>query len=312
MSIHFEDGRTFTTRRVGTGFVEHVTFNGEPLERSFLWHEEVVGGGELVFELGDTEGTWGQVPENRPGIVDNTTPVVPAPWAEAPGDRFRGTLEVRLASGLPGAEIRWTGQPDIDPAGGVVYTGPLTLNTTTTIRFVAINDGRTSPVVTARFDAIEHNWSVDVTSVPNSQYTAGGPDALIDGRRGPEDWRTGAWQGYQDQDFVATLDLGEPVSVESAGASFLQDMRSWIWMPTELVVEVSADGKTFSEAGRVGHPVPDDVEGVFLDDLEIPLDGSPVRFLRFRAINYGTIPAWHPGAGGQAFIFVDELIVRKK
>jgi hypothetical protein len=34
------------------------------------------------------------------------------------------------------------------------------------------------------------------------------------------------------------------------------------------------------------------------------------RALRFRALNYGTIPDWHPGAGDEAFIFVDELIVR--
>lgn len=36
------------------------------------------------------------------------------------------------------------------------------------------------------------------------------------------------------------------------------------------------------------------------------------RRLRFRAVNYGTIPDWHPGAGGEAFIFVDELIVRRR
>jgi len=311
MSVRFEDGRTFTTRRTGTGATRRVTFNGEPLERSFLWHDEVIGGGELVFELGEDTG-WGRAPDARPGTPAITGPILPAPWAAASGDRFRGTLDVSLVSGVAGAEIYWTDKTDGDPRAGTSYDRPLHLENTTTLRFIAVDGDRSSPVVTARFDKIEHDWKVDVTSIPNGQYTAGGNDALIDGRRGPEDWRTGAWQGYQDQDFVATLDFGEPTRLTSAGAGFLQDMRSWIWMPTGLVVEVSEDGKTFREAGRAGHDVADDVEGVFRRDFVVQLDGEPVRALRFRAINYGTIPAWHPGAGGEAFIFVDELIVNRQ
>jgi hypothetical protein len=310
MSVRFEDGRTFTTRRVGEGTVERVTFNGEPLQRSFLWHDEVARGGELVFYLGDTAGTWGTGPDDRPGTGLEIGPVLPAPWAEAAGDRFRDTMEVRLASGVGDAEILWTNDPDTNPRDGTPYTTPLQLETTTTVRFVATDGERSSPVVTARFDAIEHDWQVEVASTPNPQYTAGGRDALIDGRRGPDDWRTGAWQGYEDQDFVATLRFGKPTPVARAGASFLQDMRSWIWMPSRLIVEASEDGEAFVEVGRVGHDVPDDVEGVFVRDLEVELDGRPVRALRFRAVNYGTVPHWHPGAGGEAFIFVDELIVR--
>jgi hypothetical protein len=34
------------------------------------------------------------------------------------------------------------------------------------------------------------------------------------------------------------------------------------------------------------------------------------RYVRVHAYNLGKIPAWHPGAGFDAFIFVDELFVR--
>jgi hypothetical protein len=232
-----------------------------------------------------------------------------APWAEAAGDRFRDHLAVRLAYAVPGAMIRYTTEPGADPRAGTAYTTPLDLDTTTVVRFVALDSERESPVVRARFDAIAHDWRVAVASTPNPQYTAGGPDALIDGRRGPDDWRTGAWQGCQDQDFVATVDFGRPLPVTRAGAGFLQDTRSWIWMPAELIVEVSSDGDTFVEAGRAGHDVPDNVDGVVIRDLAVALDGRAVRYVRFRAVNYGTIPEWHPGAGGEAFIFVDELLI---
>jgi hypothetical protein len=32
--------------------------------------------------------------------------------------------------------------------------------------------------------------------------------------------------------------------------------------------------------------------------------------VRVRAVNYGKLPAWHPGAGFDAFIFADEILIR--
>ena len=80
-------------------------------------------------------------------------------------------------------------------------------------------------------------------------------------------------------------------------------------MPTELVVEVSRDGQRFREVGHVRHEVPDDEDEIFRRDLWVTLDGSAVRFLRLTARNYGTVPAWHPGAGGESFVFVDEILI---
>jgi hypothetical protein len=33
------------------------------------------------------------------------------------------------------------------------------------------------------------------------------------------------------------------------------------------------------------------------------------RYIRIRAHNYGKIPAWHAGDGGDSWIFVDEIII---
>jgi len=31
------------------------------------------------------------------------------------------------------------------------------------------------------------------------------------------------------------------------------------------------------------------------------------RYLKVKAKNHGKIPAWHPGSGNDAFIFIDEV-----
>jgi hypothetical protein len=45
--------------------------------------------------------------------------------------------------------------------------------------------------------------------------------------------------------------------------------------------------------------------------FDLKMDQSAmIRFVRIKAKNYGTLPAWHPGAGGKAFVFVDEIWVK--
>ena len=220
---------------------------------------------------------------------------------------FRDSLPVHLGGERRLELLRPSGSwTPVDPGPVVIHeSGELALRSVRP-------DGATSPVTTGYFHRIPHDWTVEVYAVPNSQYTAGGPEALIDGLRGPRDWRTGRWQGYQGQDFEAVVDLGEVQKLGAVGAGFLQDMRSWIWMPVQLVVEVSADGETFTELGRIAHQIPDDVDHVFREDLVMDAGGTAARYVKVRALSYGTIPAWHPGAGGEAFIFVDEVIVEAR
>ena len=37
---------------------------------------------------------------------------------------------------------------------------------------------------------------------------------------------------------------------------------------------------------------------------------EPIRYIKVVAKNFGELPAWHEAAGSEAWIFVDEIIVR--
>jgi len=138
---------------------------------------------------------------------------------------------------------------------------------------------------------------------------AGGPLALVDGLRGDANWRTGGWLGFQYTDFSATVDLGKRLPVRLAGASFLQDQRSWIWMPSAVIVSVSDDGERFRPVAQLSSDVPAHAPGVILRNMVAQLDGVVARYVRIHAKNFGTIPDWHLGRGDGAFIFVDEILI---
>ena len=44
-------------------------------------------------------------------------------------------------------------------------------------------------------------------------------------------------------------------------------------------------------------------------DYKQDIDPVRARYVRVRAYNLGKIPSWHPGAGDDAFIFVDEIFI---
>jgi hexosaminidase len=84
----------------------------------------------------------------------------------------------------------------------------------------------------------------------------------------------------------------------------------WIFAPTEIEVAVSEDGKTFRAVGTVRKD-----PGKWRDEKGIgrfSRDVSRVqaRFVRVFAKNIGLCPADHPGKGGKAWLFVDEISVR--
>jgi predicted alpha-1,2-mannosidase len=308
VALNLENGRTFVVRTQGSGeYVESATLAGQPLTRSFVRHAEIMNGGELVLTLGRDPGeVWGRSPGDRPRSRVEGARVLAAPFLVSESDRFRDPLEIELASGEADAEIRYSRRP----GEWLRYEGPIEISEPTRLRFRAEKGVLRSPVVESYLHRIPNDWTVDLESVPNPQYTAGGPLALIDGLRGDPNWRTGGWLGFQYADFRATVDLGTVRPVRRAGASFLQEQRSWIWMPAEVVVSISTDGAKFREVARLTADVAPDAPGIAKRDVVSKLpDGSTARYVRIDAKSYGTIPDWHPGKGDGAFIFIDEILI---
>lgn len=71
ISIAASDGRTFTIRcenhGPGNDYIQSASLNGEPLERAWIWHEELTNGGELVLVMGDEPNrTWATSPAASP------------------------------------------------------------------------------------------------------------------------------------------------------------------------------------------------------------------------------------------------------
>lgn len=121
-------------------------------------------------------------------------------------------------------------------------------------------------------------------------------------------WSLDGWHGYQGADFEAVVDLGDVMPIEYIGAGFIQDIRSWIWMPKDVTFYVSDDGESFTKISHIKNTVHYDDYEIFQEDLGEAVNTS-ARYIKVKATNFGTIPDWHLGTGGDAYIFIDEIIV---
>ena len=143
----------------------------------------------------------------------------------------------------------------------------------------------------------------------NNKYTGGGDNALIDGNRGTTDHMDGTWQGYEKDNLEALIDLGQIESLQRITCGFLENHFSWIFLPTSVEIAVSQDNKALRVVKHHGQQVENFNPRPGITDIIAEFSPTPARYIRIKADNVAICPEWHPGAGGKAWIFADEIII---
>jgi hypothetical protein len=308
LRFNLENGKSFVVRTVNGSdrnvYIESATLNGKAYNKSFLLHEDVMAGGELVFVMGpQPNAKWGVGRGNEPVSRIVAPEIVPVPVIRAAGQTFRGRMQIDMTSiDAKPVELYYTIDGSEPTTNSLKFTKPFFIETDTTVKaFARAADGRRSHVVTAKYRRIPHDWKITLETRYSSQYAGGGDSALIDGIRGTTNWSGGGWQGYQGKDFVAVLDLGSVQEVSRVGAGFLQDMGSWIWMPARVEFQLSIDGKTFGPAMAIANDVDEKQEGVIIRDFVKSIPPQQARYIRIRAVN----------TRAEGWVFVDELLINR-
>jgi hexosaminidase len=231
-------------------------------------------------------------------------------------DSAAKAFTVRLRAGQDALRFLY-----FDPSDSVSpreYDAPLQLRGSGTLRAFAEATDERRAGGTLRSDtlAFRYDFHEGVDAVVtlgqrfSASYAAGGTGAMADGRRGTDNFRDGRWQGYEATDVEATLDLGEERMISEMAAGFLQYQPAWIFMPRRVTFSLSRDGRTYTDIATVANESSDRDTHPFTHDFRATTAGLRARYVRLHAETIGSCPDWHPGAGGKAWIFIDEFIVR--
>jgi predicted alpha-1,2-mannosidase len=314
-AVDLGGGKRFVIRGDGVSkenvYIQSASLNGKPYTHSYLKHADIVSGGELVFKMGpEPNKSWGSGDGDIPRSAINDHLILPVPYVATEERVFTDSIEVTLASITEGAGIFYTLDGASPSRSSTRYTEPFVVKETATVTAVAVKDGcPNSHTISAEFIKIPAGRSITLHTSYSPMYAGGGDLALIDHIYGPENFRTGQWQGYQGVGIDAVIDLGGVRTVRKISTGFLQDQGAWVFLPTAVSYEVSTDGKTFETIAELNNEIPPDSGGVFI--TRFTKDGLQLdtRYVRVRAANIGVCPAWHRGAGQKAWVFADEIVI---
>ncbi len=292
-------------------YIQSATLNGQKHTKSYITHNDIMNGGELILEMGAKPNTsWAVGLDDLPVSKIDIERILPVPYFVANGRTFYDRMQIEMRVNTPNTKIFYTLDGSVPTEKSLEYVEILNLMETTEIKAIAINNEENkSFIIDAKYFKIPKNRSIKILSKYSNQYTAGGDNGLIDFIRGGDDFRNGSWQGYQDQDFEAIVDLGKLEIVSRIGANFLQDINSWIWMPTKVKIWISVNGVHYKEVASIPTRTSSIEYGSFVEEFVQNIKTQKARYIKIKAYNYGTIPDWHLGKEGEAFIFIDEIII---
>lgn len=141
------------------------------------------------------------------------------------------------------------------------------------------------------------------------KYSGHGPGTLVDGIFGGERYSSGSWLGFNGKDLDATIDLDGEEDVSSVAVRTCVSTGGWVFDARSMTVWVSADGLEWREVAHQEYPA---MEGNSAGVFDHTLDFATVntRFVRVNVESEKVIPQWHSAKGKNAFLFVDEIVVK--
>ncbi|MBR9844782.1 MAG: glycoside hydrolase family 92 protein [Algicola sp.] len=289
-------------------YIESVVLNGKPHNKTFITHEHIINGGTLEFKMTDKPSLWGTQEGQEPVSRIDEHVIVPVPFIAKGNVAFKGQTEVVLDNVDDKATIFFSS----NNSEFSMYDKPLYISEPTLLKVYSEKNGNKSATVETQFYKIDPNLSIILETDYANQYNAGGNDALIDGIFGTKDFRTGTWQGYWNEDLIATVDLGSEKAIERISVNFLQDQRSWIFYPTEVKFLISKDGINYTSVTKVKIDAERPSESSEIKQIKHNMQQKQCRFVKVIAKKLGELPEWHLGYphDGRSWIFVDEITIK--
>ena len=131
-TINLENGKKFVVRANHNSeanlYIQSATLNGKKYSNSYLRHDDIMNGTELVFEMGPKPNEhWGNSLKERP-CSENGEPVTRLPYLKSGETLFGESTEIALACDTKDAVIHYTLDGSEPEGKSAIYTSPFTVS----------------------------------------------------------------------------------------------------------------------------------------------------------------------------------------
>lgn len=216
--------------------------------------------------------------------------------------------KVTILANDPALEIRYTTDGKPPSANAPKYVSPIPITKTTTLKAATFSKSKAlGRVMTVQYLVHKASGKSYTLSGKPEQYTGGDAMALTNGVTGGiKTWNN--WVGLTGHDIDPVIDFGQPTAFGKVTFQFVNAKSSWIWPPVGADLYGSEDGTNFKLLSSKTID-PDALEGSSVETISLEAPNAKFRYLKLVVKNKGKIPKDFPGAGSDAWLFVDEVVV---
>lgn len=228
-------------------------------------------------------------------------------------DIFSNTVKKAVEVSLftfDNAPIYYTLDGSVPDETSMLYTEPIEISYTTTLRAFAMRNKKRNDVVYNETYTISKSTFKSITAddKPHKSYTYNGISSLTDGLTGGETYNDSRWIGFNNNQKIAfVVDLGTAMDISNVKVGTFVSTSDWIFGAVGMNIELSEDGQKYKEVVRQSYfEYPKGKPGGRVN-IEGTFDMQKARYVKIIVARTGVIPAWHQGHGQVPFIFMDEI-----
>ncbi len=281
----------------------------DSLREVFIWNTKIsaTDADELQKQNKKIRFDRGYIPDEKE-ILTLTPPVVKKEEFILPDNE-----NIELKHQVGGVSIRYTTDgTDPDSTTSPVYKDPLTVNGFTLIKAKAIRTGwYSSPIASFTFfKKGKRPSNAELITQPNEKYKGAGATTLFDQKKGlAENFSDPAWLGFREKPFAAFFYFDTAQTINSISISYNESVQSYLMPPAEVEIWAGENKNKLKllKKVRVTQPTKEEKNVVRIEGLKIDIPRSTYKCYKIVAKNVSKLPAWHPGKGEKAWIFIDEI-----
>lgn len=277
------------------------------LSKLFLWNT-AVSPTEIAKAAAQFKNISFDAGYNGDTVVLKLTP----PLLENEEQIITEPVALKLKHYVKDVSIRYTTDgSEPDSLSSPVYKDNFVIDKNVFIKAKAFKKGWLSSDVTERrfFKTGFKPDTILLAKAPDPLYKGDGGATLIDAQKGDMNFRSGRWLGFKDDPLTATLQYKKPVAVSSVSISSLVDIGSYIMPPAQVEVWGGNTASDLRLLKRLNPDQPKEQAPNAIRDYEVSFDPTTVQVVKIVVIPVRKLPAWHPGKGEKAWIFLDEIFL---
>jgi hexosaminidase len=218
-----------------------------------------------------------------------------------------GDYTIKMASPNPGTQIRYTVDGSEPTDKSTLYSenkSPLLTSNPNLAAALYSNSGKMLGKACGQPYTFSKSLGKKYTlENPADQYIGFGTNPLTDGLKSFK-YKNEEWVGFKDKNMNVTIELEQLSQVNRLDMSFLSDQNNGIYLPAEVSIFASKDGKEYTLAKKIDLGQSNQ-KSLFVQQINAGFETQTAKFVRVIAKNSG-----HANSDKKnRFIMIDEVAI---